>query len=123
MSIEIQIVTTKKKLSKSLLQQIKTASIDNFKSLKALGHLSNIDNERGYICLFELEKNGVKEYRILRSNWSDVKFSEETNKHYSTRCVNAKVTSQLTMSAELAKEWEAHYKNLIAAAKQTQIFL
>ena len=97
--MEIEIVTTKKKLTKSIIKQISEVSFDELRLCKIMGYVNSADlyNSRIIIlkygtseyrkayCNWNLGKE--KLYRSLDGNWNQVKkFEDEDtcNKYYDT---------------------------------------
>lgn len=64
--MEIEIVTAKKKLSKTLIKQMNEITLDELEEASVMGYINDIDAQTPRIILFETDRF---EYRIGHWNW------------------------------------------------------
>ena len=74
--MEIEIVTAKKKLSKSYVKQMNEVTLDELEEASVLGYINDLDAQTSRVMLFETDRF---EYRIGRWDW---KHNADTSKIY-----------------------------------------
>ncbi len=108
--MQITIITTEKKLSRSLITQMGTAGLDQVKNGKLLGYVRNIVKEKPKLLVIEHEGN----YYTISCD-----YTKGENRIY--RQIGSWGSYRNFKSENECNEFWKHYEEMVKAAKQIYI--
>lgn len=114
--MEIEIVTTEKKLTKNIVNQLPFANLKDFTDGKVLGHISNIHKECYDVVLIE----NNKKYSYFPLNWQQ----GDTTVHKAVYMKGKKWSTTIDLETkEACQTWWDTFIKIKEKAFKTQIFI
>ncbi len=109
--MQIEIITTKKKLTKALINQMHQASLEVLQQGTVLGYLINVKKDAHKIVLIEHEN----EYYIIEANWTLGELSV-------VRKIGRYSQAKKFKTTQDKLDWWVAYKNVLEKA-ETHIYI